>query len=128
MFQDGQPLPPSFPAFWVEFQSSGQKVSRLLTLGACHFTGKTRQGQPVTVEVRFQPGDGTTVTVHIDDDGNRWASKALLDKVGDLLAHPTIPPGSLEEAAALKAFFGGVESRESLPSLQKRPAGSSGKS
>ncbi len=118
LFVDGKPLPPNFPAFWVEFQSSGQKISRLLTLGGCHFVGKNKAGQAVTVEIRFQPPDGTTVTVHIDKD-DRSASKVLLQTVGEHLEHPSYPPGSLEEAAALKSFFGGVESRESLPSLHK---------
>jgi hypothetical protein len=117
LFKDGQPLPPNFPAFWVEFQSSGQKVSRLLTLDACHFVGRTKQGQPVTVEVKFQPPDGTLVTVHIDQD-DKSASKALLQQLEERLAHPANPPGSLEEVATFKAFFGGVESREALPSLR----------
>jgi hypothetical protein len=119
VFQDGQPLPANFPAFWVEFQSSGQKVSRLLKLSACHFIGRTRQGHAVTVEVLYQP-DGTMVTVHIDKDDTKSASKQLLETVSYRLDHPANPPGSLEEAATLKAFFGGIESREALPSLRKR--------
>jgi hypothetical protein len=125
LFSDGKPLPPNFPAFWVEYQSSGQKISKLLTLGACHFAGKTRYGKPVTVEVRFQPPEGTTVTVHIDGD-DRSASKVLLQVVEERLAHPANPPGSLEEAATLKAFFGGVDSREALPSLRTPSSGSQG--
>lgn len=119
LFADGKPLPPNFPAFWVEYQSSGKKISNLLTLGACHFVGKTRQGRNVTVELNFQPPEGTIVTVHIDGD-DRSASKALLDQVNDRLANPASPPGSLEEAATLKAFFGGVASRESLPTLHPK--------
>jgi hypothetical protein len=123
LFKDGQPLPPNFPAFWVEFESSGQKVSKLLTLGACHFVGKTKQGRAVTVELQNQP-DGTTVTVHIDKDDIRTASKQFLEQVADRLAHPVYPPGSVEEAAMLKAFFGGVESRNALPTLRKPSDGS----
>ena len=114
----GQPLPTNFPGVWVEYRAGGTKVDRLLTLGACHFVGKTRTGQAATVEVLNQPG-GSTVTVHVDGDADRSVSKLLLDKVADRLAHPANPAGSPEEASTFKAFFGGVESREALPSIRR---------
>jgi hypothetical protein len=121
--KEGQPLPPNYPGLWVEWKSKGKAVTSLLTLGACHFTGKTPAGQAVAVEVHAQP-EGTVVTVHIDNSGDKSASKALLDRVADRLAHPSCPPGSPEEVATLKAFFGGVESREALPGLKKSTAAS----
>ena len=116
--KEGEPLPPNYPGLWVEWKSKGKAVTSLLTLGACHFKGQTRSGQAVTVEVQAEP-DGTIVTVHIDNSSDKSASRAMLDKVADRLAHPSSPPGSPEEVATFKAFFGGVESREALPSLRK---------
>ena len=121
--KEGQPLPPNYPGLWVEWKSKGTAVTSLLTLGACHFAGSTRAGQAVTVEVQAQP-DGTVITVHIDNSSDKSASRALLDKVADRLAHPANPPGSTGEVATFKAFFGGVESREALPSLKKASAAS----
>jgi hypothetical protein len=121
--REGELLPANFPGLWVEWKSKGKPVTSLLTLGACHFMGKTREGHAVVVDILQQP-DGTLVTAHIDNAADKSASKALLEKVADRLAHPASPPGSLEEAATLKAFFGGVESREALPSIRKKPAAS----
>jgi hypothetical protein len=111
-------LPPNFPAFWLEWKSKGQSIRGLVTLKACHYSGKTRDGRPVEVAVLLQPG-GSVVTVQVDKLGDRAVSQALLDKVAGRLAHPACSPGSLEEAATFKAFFGGVESREALPSIRK---------
>ena len=115
-------LPPNFPAFWLEWKNDGKPTHALMTLGACHFEGKTRDGRPVEVGVIFQPEE-TLVTVRVDKLGDRAVSQMLLDKVADRLAHPANPPGSLEEAATFKAFFGGVESREALPSIRKSSGG-----
>ncbi len=111
-------LPPDGPAFWVEWTNKGQTFHELMTLRACHFRGKTRDGRPVEVAVLVQP-EGTTVTVLVDKLGDRTASRALLDRIADRLAHPAFTPGTPEEAAMLKAFFGGVESREALPFLRQ---------
>jgi hypothetical protein len=72
----------------------------------------------VEVAVLLQP-EGSVVTVQVDKLGDRAFSQALLDRVAGRLAHPSSPPGSIEEAAKFKAFFGGVESREALPSIRK---------
>lgn len=112
-------LPPNVPAFWLEWRSNGKTNRELMTLGACHYTGKTRQGQTVTVEILHE-ADGTLVKVHIDNSTDRTVSKMLLDKVADRLTHPAHQPGSPEEAAMFKAFFGGVESREALPTIRKK--------
>jgi hypothetical protein len=119
--REGQPLPPNYPGLWVEWKSKGKAVTSLLSLGACHFKGETRAGQAVTVEVQAQ-ADVTLVTVHIDNSGDKSASRALLDKVSERLAHPATSPGSTEESATFKAFFGGVESRDALPTLRKSTA------
>ena len=111
-------LPPDAPAFWVEWKNREKTVNDLVTLRTCHYRGKTRDNRPITVNVLYSP-EGTLVTVLIDKLGDRLASNALLDKVADRLAHPASPPGSPEEAATLKAFFGGIESREALPTIRK---------
>jgi hypothetical protein len=105
----GQPLPANFPGFWLEYQAGDKSVSNLLILGSCHFSGQTHQGQAVTVEIQSQP-DGTIVTVHIDR-ADKSISRAFLEQVTGRLAHPSKPPGSLEEAADFQAFFGGVQSK-----------------
>ncbi len=113
-------LPPDAPAFWVEWKNREKTMTDLVSLRACHYRGKTRDGRPVEVNVLSTP-DGTLVTVLIDKLGDRMYSMALLDKVTERLAHPANPPGSPEEAATLKAFFGGVETREALPTIRKIP-------
>jgi hypothetical protein len=111
-------LPPNFPAFWLEWKNNGQNVRELVSLKAAHFAGKAHDGRPVEVGVTAAPGE-TLLTVRFDKLGDRMFSQHLADRVANRLAHPAYPPGSLEEAAAFKAFFGGVESREALPSLHK---------
>jgi hypothetical protein len=112
-------LPPNFPAFWLEWKNNGQPVRALVTLKAAHFAAKDDKGRPIEVGVVYQPGE-TLLTVHIDKFGDRMFSQWLMDQVANRLAHPAYPPGSLEEAMAFKAFFGGVESREALPSIRKK--------
>ena len=114
-------LPPNFPAFWLEWKNKDKSLRELVTLKACHYSGKTRDGRPVQVAVLSEP-EGTLVTVQVDKLGDRPFSQALLEKVAQRLAHPASPPGSLDEAATFKAFFGGVESREALPSIRRKVA------
>ena len=113
-------LPPNFPAFWLSWKNKETSLRELVTLKACHYSGQARDGRPVQVDVLFQPPEGTLVTIRVDELGDRSFSHALLDKVADRLAHPSSPPGTPEEAATFKAFFGGVESREALPSIRKK--------
>jgi hypothetical protein len=112
-------LPPNSPAFWLEWKNNGQSFRELVSLKAAHFAGKASDGRPVEVGVIVQAGE-TLLTVRFDKLGDRMFSQHLADRVANRLAHPDYPPGSLEEAAAFKAFFGGVESREALPSLRKQ--------
>jgi hypothetical protein len=125
--RDGSPvkegeLPPNFPAFWLEWKSDkGQPVRRMMTLKDAHFKGIARDGRPVEVGV-VANGAETLLKIRFDKLGDRMFSQDLAEKVSQRLNHPTYPPGSLEEANAFKAFFGGVESREALPSLRKSQA------
>jgi hypothetical protein len=113
-------VPSKFPDFWLEWKAAkGQPVRELVTLKGAHFAGKAQDGRPVEVEVVGQ-GLETLVTVRFDKLGDRMFSQWLLDRVANRLAHPSYPPGSIEEATAMKAFFGGVESREALPSLARK--------
>jgi hypothetical protein len=112
-------LPPNFPAFWLEWKNKGQNVRELVSLRAAHFAGKAQDGRTVEVGVVTQSGE-TLMTVRFDKLGDRMFSQYLMDKVTNRLSHPAYPPGSLEEASAFKAFFGGVESREALPSIRKQ--------
>ncbi len=112
-------LPPGAPVFWVEWKNREKTVTDLVALRACHYKGQTRDRRPVTVDVLNTP-EGSLVTVLIDKLGDRMASNALLDRIADPLAHAASPPGSPEEAVTLKAFFGGVESREALPTIRKK--------
>lgn len=112
-------LPPNFPAFWLEWKGQDGKPSRaLLSLKAAHFEGKMADGRPVEVGIAAQAGE-TLLTIRIDKLGDRMFSQYLAEQVANRLNHPAYPPGSREEAAAFQAFFGGVESREALPSLRK---------
>ena len=114
-------LPANFPAFRLEWTSGDKPVRALVTLKAAHFAGKAKDGRPIEVNVEAQPGE-TLVTIHVDQLGDRMFSNFLFDQVAQRLAHPTYPPGSPEEAEAFQAFFGGVESRERLPSIRKPDA------
>jgi hypothetical protein len=110
-------LPPNSPAFWLEWKNNGQSFRELVSLRAAHFAGKASDGRSVEVGVTAAPGE-TMLTIRFDKLGDRMFSQHLADRVANRLAHPDYTPGSLEEAAAIKAFFGGVESREALPSLR----------
>jgi hypothetical protein len=114
-------LPANFPAFRLEWSTGGKPVRALVMLKSVRFEGKAKDGRPVEVGVAAQPGE-TLVTIHFDQLGDRMYSIYLFDQVARRLAHPTYPPGSAEEAAAFQAFFGGVESREALPSVRKPAA------
>ncbi len=112
-------LPADFPAFWLEWTSQGKPVRELLGLRAAHFKGRTADGRPVEVEVVAQGPKVAQVAIRVDQLGDRMLSNRLLEATADRLAHPAAPPGSPEAAATYQAFFGGVESREALPSLRK---------
>jgi hypothetical protein len=106
-------------AFDFEWKDKDGKPSHApLVLQSVHFRGKTAEGRSVDVRVIRQDGQ-TLATVRVDELGDRMFSQWLLDRFADRLAHPATLPGSPEEAAAFQAFFGGVESREALPSLRK---------
>jgi hypothetical protein len=123
--RDGSPvkegeLPAEYPGFWLEWKANDGRASRsMVTLKAAHFAGKTLDGRPVEVDVEGQGGE-TVVSTRVAKLGDRMFSIWLMEKVTNRLNHPANPPGSLEEAATFKAFFGGVESREALPTLHKR--------
>ena len=113
---------PGALAFDFEWKDKDGKTSRSpLVLQSLHFRGKTAEGRSVDVRVLRQDGR-TLATVRVDELGDRMVSQWLLGQFADRLAHPANPPGSPEEAAAFQAFFGGVESREALPSLRKPKA------
>jgi Protein of unknown function (DUF3568) len=115
----GEPLPPDYPAFWVDWKAKddGHKERNLVILLQAHFEGRTRDGRPVQVNIlRDQL---TIVTIRIGKHGDAKVGKALASRIDERLAHPLHPPGSPEEGATLRAFFGGVESREAIPSLRK---------
>ncbi len=112
-------LPADFPAFWLEWKNkTGEPARALVSLKAAHFEGKSLDGRPIEVGVASRDGE-TTVSIRFDKLGDRLYSGFLFDRISNRLAHPTYVPGSVEEASAFKAFFGGVESREALPSLRK---------
>ena len=131
--KDGTPpkrgeLPPDFPAFWLEWNGAGKPVRELVGLRAAHFAGKANDGRPIEVNVTAKDGE-TLVTIRVDQLGDRMFCTYLFEQISGHLNHPSYPPGSVEEAAALQAFFGGVESREALPSLRRaagQPPASSG--
>ena len=112
-------LPPNFPAFWLEWKNDDRPIRALVSLKAAHFEGRAPDGRHVEVGVLTE-GREAVVTVRFDKLGDRMFSQWLLDRVADHLARPSYPPGSVEEAAAFKAFFGGVESREALPSIRRK--------
>lgn len=114
-------VPPKFPAFRLEWMNDGKPVRAWVALKTVKFAGKARDGRPVEVGVSSQSGE-TLVTIHIDQLGDRMVSNDLFDRVAQRLSHPPHPPGSPEEAATFQAFFGGVESREKLPSVRKSEA------
>jgi hypothetical protein len=120
-------LPPDLPAFWLEWSAAGKPERALVRLTGAHFVGKAKDGRPIEVNVTDHEGV-IQATIRVDKLGDRRFSIYLFSKIDDRLNHPSYPPGSAEEAAALQAFFGGVASREALPSLHKpadqAPAGS----
>ncbi len=121
-------VPADFPAVWNDWKlpEGGRSDRRPMILLSCHYAGKTRDGEPVQVSVRMR-GMGTLVTVHVGRNGDAKVSGVLLDGIAARLDHPTYAPGSREESDAMRAFFGGVESRETLPSIHKpEPATAAG--
>jgi len=122
--RDGSPvkegeLPPTYPAFWLEWKNNkGEPARAMVSLKAASFKGIARDGRPVDVGIVAQ-GDETLLKIRFDKLGDRMFSQDLAEKVSQRLNHPTYLPGSLDEANALKAFFGGVASREALASLRK---------
>ena len=112
-------VPPDGGGFWLEWKNEGRALRERVTLRACRYQGRTREGRSVEVAVLAEAG-GSLVSVHVGEMGDRALSGVLLDKVADRLRHPVNPPGSDEEAASFQAFFGGIESREALLSARKR--------
>ena len=115
----GESVPPDYPAFWVDWtaKGDGHQERNLVVLIQAHFEGKTRDGRPVQISVRRDVE--TVVTVKVGKHGDPKLGRFLGERISERLAHPLHPPGSAEEAEAFRAFFGGVESREAIPSLRK---------
>ena len=124
----GDPVPPDYPAFWVDWtaKDDGHKERNLVVLVQAHFEGQTRDGRPVQVHVKCDLE--TVVTVQVGRHGDPKVGRLLGERISERLAHPLHPPGSPEEAETLRAFFGGVESREAIPSLRKPARGASSES
>jgi hypothetical protein len=122
----GEPVPADYPAFWVDWtaKDDGHKQRNLVVLVQAHFEGQTRDGRPVQITVRRDVE--TVVTVKVGKHGDPKLSRLLGERISERLAHPLHRPGSSEEAETLRAFFGGVESREAIPSLRKPGSGSPG--
>ena len=123
----GEAVPPDYPAFWLDWTASnnGHRERQLVQLQLARFEGVTRDGRRVQVGVRKEP-ESTQVMIQVDKHGDAKLGKALLDRIDDRLAHPLHPPGSSEEGETLRAFFGGVDSREAIPSLRKPTPGPPG--
>jgi hypothetical protein len=122
----GEPLPADYPAFWVDWtaKDDGHKERNLVLLLQAHFEGRTRDGRPVQVNIRRD--QETIVTIRVGRHGDAKVGQALAARIDERLAHPLHPPGSPAEAETLRAFFGGVESREAIPSLHKPASGPPG--
>ena len=97
-------IPDEFPAFWIDGLSTRPLI---VSLRFCDFTGKDRRGRQVDAVVRIgvtEPKVGTRLSIQVGDRGDEAASKALLDKIAERVAHPTYPPGSPQERDALKVL------------------------
>jgi hypothetical protein len=124
----GDPVPPDYPAFWVDWtaKDDGHEERNLVVLVQAHFEGQTRDGRLVQVTIKRDVQ--TLVTVQVGKDGDPRLARLLGERISERLAHPLHPPGSPEEAETLRAFFGGVESREAIPTLRKPAPGASSES
>ncbi len=114
----GEPIPVDWPYFWVEWnvKNSAKKERQLVLLSSCQFEGKARNGDPVRASVKNENGQ-SVVTMQVGKMADQAAVRVLLEKIEDRLAHPLRPAGTVEEADTFVAFFSGVDSRESIPTL-----------
>ena len=113
----------NFPAFWTDanFAGNGRPQRQPVLLDSCEFVGRTKDKDKVLVTVKRRP-TSTLVTVHVGSRGNAIVSDVLLNKVAEILEHPTYVTNSREEGDAMRLFFAGTDARRNLPSLDKPDA------
>lgn len=98
-------IPDDVPAFWLKVLNFGPAIVNLRT---CELMGKDRHGREVFAVVRIGsrgPKLNTVVSIQIGRRGDEKASRALLDKIAERVAHPSYKPGSPEERQALQDLF-----------------------
>jgi hypothetical protein len=105
---DNVDIPVEYPAFWLDGLIFNESGPGIYNCRFCAFEGKTKDGRMVDAVVRMESEGSekhSVVSLQVGRKGDKEASKALLDKIADRAAHPTLAPGSHEERAALSAAF-----------------------
>ncbi len=100
-------IPDDYPAFWLE-GLPGSPGPALVNCRLVTFSGKTKEGEKVEVEIRLEIAGSdhrTEGSVRVGGHGDVTKPRLLIDRITERVHNPSARPGSPEEAAALKAAF-----------------------